>query len=53
VGAGEMLGQLNSNVQEFARHYKTVFWPTYPYIVRHKDKIDRGIVEITSGWFAE
>jgi transposase len=35
--------ELNPKVQEFARHYGTVFWPTRPYTPRHKGKIERGV----------
>jgi transposase len=35
--------ELNPKVQEFARHYGTIFWPTKPYTPRHKGKIERGI----------
>jgi transposase len=35
--------ELNPKVREFARHYGTVFWPTKPYMARHKGKIERGI----------
>lgn len=34
---------LNPKMPEFARHYGTVFWPTRPYMARHKGKIERGI----------
>lgn len=35
--------ELNPKVREFARHYQTVFWPTWPYTPRHKGKVERGI----------
>ena len=35
--------ELNPKVQEFARHYGTIFWPTKPYTPRHKGKVERGI----------
>ena len=35
--------ELNPKVQEFARHYGTIFWPTKPYMARHKGKIERGV----------
>jgi transposase len=34
---------LNPKAQAFARHYGTVFWPTKPYMPRHKGKIERGV----------
>lgn len=35
--------ELNPKVQEFARHYGTIFWPTKPYMPRHKGKVERGV----------
>ena len=35
--------ELNPKVQEFARHYGTIFWPTKPYTPRHKGKVERGV----------
>jgi hypothetical protein len=35
--------ELNPKVQEFARHYGTIFWPTRPYTPRHKGKVERGV----------
>jgi transposase len=35
--------ELNPKVQEFARHYGTVFLPTKSYTPRHKGKIERGV----------
>jgi transposase len=34
---------LNPKVEEFARHYGTVFLPTKSYTPRHKGKIERGV----------
>ena len=34
---------LNPKIEEFARHYGTVFMPTRPYSPRHKGKIESGI----------
>jgi transposase len=35
--------QLNPKVEEFARHYGTIFLPTRPRTPRHKGKVERGI----------
>jgi transposase len=35
--------ELNPKVQEFARHYGTIVWPTKPYMPRHKGKVERGV----------
>ncbi len=35
--------ELNPKVEEFARHYGTVFLPTKSYTPRHKGKIERGV----------
>jgi hypothetical protein len=35
--------ELNPKIQEFARHYNTVFLPTRPYTPRHKGKVERGV----------
>jgi transposase len=35
--------ELNPKVQEFARYYGTIFWPTKPYTPRHKGKVERGV----------
>jgi len=35
--------ELNPKIEEFARHYGTVFLPTKPYTPRHKGKIERGV----------
>jgi transposase len=34
---------LNPKIQAFAQHYGVVFWPTRPYLPRHKGKVERGI----------
>jgi transposase len=38
--------QLNPKVDEFARHYGTVFLPTKPRMPRHKGKVERGIAYV-------
>jgi len=35
--------ELNPKVEEFGKHYGTVFLPTKPYTPRHKGKIERGV----------
>jgi transposase len=35
--------ELNPKVEAFGRHYGTVFWPTRPYMPRHKGKVERGV----------
>jgi hypothetical protein len=35
--------ELNPKVEEFGRHYGTVFLPTKSYTPRHKGKIERGV----------
>jgi transposase len=35
--------ELNPKIEEFARHYGTVFLPTKSYTPRHKGKIERGV----------
>lgn len=35
--------ELNPKIQDFARHYSTVFLPTRPYTPRHKGKVERGV----------
>jgi transposase len=35
--------ELNPKVQSFGEHYGLVFWPTRPYMPRHKGKVEKGI----------
>ena len=35
--------EINHKVRSFGEHYGTIFWPTRPYMPRHKGKVERGV----------